>query len=140
MTLPTVRLGNPVASNSEDPRIQSIVNNLKAVLQSRRTIGSGQKIGLLDYSDQLLGDPLMNQLCADMAQQIDFHEPRLDPVEISLIESNGNFWRMSLNAKLKQRHNEFDINSPQQKTITCILELVKPAYLQNMREVKVVVL
>jgi hypothetical protein len=103
-------------------------------------LGNGQKIGLRDYSEQLLGEPLMHQLCADMREQIDFHEPRLDSVEVSLIENSTNLWRMTLNARLKQRQNAIGHSSPPYKFITCILELAKPAYLQNTRDIKVVML
>lgn len=140
VTSPSTRTGNPVASDNDDPQVQSIINNLRAVLQSRRTLGNGQKIGLQDYSDQLLGEPLMHQLCADMRQQIDFHEPRLDSVEVSLIENGSNLWRMVLNARLKQQKDAVGQSTPKYKSITCILELAKPAYLQNMRDVKVVML
>jgi hypothetical protein len=140
VTLPSTITGNPVARESDDPQVQSIIDNLRTVLQSRRTLGSGHKIGLQDYSEQLLGEPLMHQLCADMREQITLHEPRLDAVEVSLIENGANLWRMTLSAKLKQRQNALGQNSSKHKPITCILELAKPAYLQNMRDVKVVMI
>jgi len=140
ITLASVSSGNPVASESDDPQVQSIIDNLRTVLQSRRTLGAGHKIGLQDYSEQLLGEPLMHQLCADIREQITLNEPRLDAVEVSLIGNGTHLWRMALSAELKQRQNTAGQISPKHKAINCILELAKPAYLQNMQEVKVVMI
>jgi hypothetical protein len=82
----------------------------------------------------------MHKICADIQEQIDFHEPRLDTVKVSLVENGTNLWRMTLSARLKQRQKAVGQSSPKDKSIACILELAKPAYLQNLPEVKVVML
>ncbi|WP_340680800.1 hypothetical protein [Paraglaciecola sp.] len=132
--------GHPVLSCNHDPQLASIISNLQTVLQSRRTVANGQKIGIEDHSEQLLGDPLMHRLCADFARQIDFHEPRLSQVIVKLVQSTDYLWRMEVQAQLMRSQPLTTPKSEAIQQVCFILELVKPAYINQMHDVSVVVL
>ena len=130
----------PVACESQEPHIQNIISNLKTVLQSRSTFANAQKIGIKDYSEQLLGEALMHQLCDDMREQIDMHEPRLNNVKVSLADHGKYSWYMQVNATLSRSKNNLSHATSQQPALSFIFEFTKPAYLSQLREVKVVML
>jgi predicted component of type VI protein secretion system len=132
--------GHPLVSSSDDPLIASIISNLQTVLQSRRTAANGQKIGINDYSEQLLGDPLMHRLCADFASQIDFHEPRLSQVTVKLVKSTDYLWQMEVKACLRRSQPICLPRKEVLQQVCFILELVKPAYINRLFDVSVVVL
>lgn len=132
--------GHPVLSCNHDPQLASIISNLQTVLQSRRTVANGQKIGIEDYSEQLLGEPLMHRLCADFASQIDKYEPRLSHVTVTLVQSTDYLWRMEVQAQLTRSQPLTTPKSEAIQQVCFILELVKPAYINQMHDVSVVVL
>tara|TARA_R110000868_G_scaffold208567_4_gene458120 strand:- start:141 stop:584 length:444 start_codon:yes stop_codon:yes gene_type:complete len=130
--------GHSVVSCNQDPQLASIIANLQTVLQSRRTVANGQKIGINDFSEQVLGEALMHSLCADFASQIDKHEPRLSHVTVKLIQSTDYLWRMEVSARLKQGQHLASKKSPEPQQVCFILELVKPAYINRLSDVSAV--
>lgn len=134
------QIGNPVACEVNDPHVQSIVQNIQTVLQSRRTITNGQKIGLQDYSEQLVSEALMHQLCDDMSQQIAFHEPRLSHVLVSLMESGCNIWSLKITGEVNTRETSTNLGTSSKQGIAFVFELAKSAYVDQSDKVKVVML
>lgn len=134
------QLGNPVASNIKDPQVRSIIHNIQTVLQSRRTLANAQKIGLADYSEQLVSEALMHQLCGDMTEQIAFHEPRLSNVQVSLVENGSNNWSMQIKGEINGRTQTPTFESSSDNRIAFVFELAKSGYLNQLNEVQVVML
>lgn len=140
ITYQPTKMARPVASESQDPHIQHIISNLKTVLQCRSTFANSQKIGLKDYSEQVVGEALMHQLCTDMREQIDLHEPRLNNVKVSLAEQSQYSWYLQVNATLSNSKKTLSEAEQPKQVVSFILELTKPAYISQLREVKVVML
>lgn len=124
-------------SSTQDAQLSCIIANLQTVLQSRRTFANGQNIGINDFSEQLLGEALLHSLCADIVSQIDKHEPRLSQVTVKLVQSTDYLWRMEVKARLKQGHHLAFQKSPESKQVRFILELVKPAYINQLVDIPV---
>lgn len=123
-----------LVKSSSNPLLISIVANLQSVLQSRRTLSNIHKTGLNDFSEQLIGAPLMVRLCDDIATQITQHEPRLSAVKVKLVKTTGYLWRLAVSAVFS--HTMHDKSAAQSVFFT--LELLKPAYARRLNDVPVV--
>lgn len=109
-----------------DAHITNIINNIKILLQNRRTIDITKNVGLDDFSDLSIDESLMHRLCADIQQQIKLHETRLDSVEVTLAENGITCWLINVSAKLINTTTDKKIKPTQQ--INFKLQLAKPAY------------
>lgn len=108
--------------NAEKGQRESIIHNVQNLLQTRRSINSENNIGLMDFCEQTLGDPLLHQLCNDIQQQIQLHEKRLCAVNVSLVENSPVCWRLSISSQLVE---------PAGETFNFFLELAKNVYVAN---------
>lgn len=101
-----------------------IVRNLQNLLQTRRSANPESHIGLMDFCEQSLSEPLMLQLCNGIQQQIQQHEKRLCQVQVTLVESNSSCWRLSVAAVLV---------NPAGEPFNFALEFAKSVYQHSTR-------
>lgn len=108
--------------DTEKGQRESIIHNIQNLLQTRRSINSENNIGLMDFCEQTLGDPLLHQLCNDIQQQIQFHEKRLCAINVSLVENSPVCWRLLISSQLVE---------PAGETFNFLLEFAKDVYATN---------
>ncbi|HTF97473.1 MAG TPA: hypothetical protein VL995_15140 [Cellvibrio sp.] len=101
---------------------EDIIRNVQNLLQTKRSVNTDNNIGLMDFCEQTLGDPLLHQLCNDIQQQIQLHEKRLCAINVSLVENSPVRWRLSISSQLVE---------PAGETFNFFLEFAKDAYAIN---------
>lgn len=108
--------------SGESSQLKSILWNIQNILQTRRTAEVSGNVGLMDFCEQSLSEPLIHRLCGDIQQQIQQHEKRLCYVQVALLESTKTSWLISVAARLASK-----ADSDAKGNVNFILELAKSA-------------
>ena len=99
------------APGAGSSQTQEIIRNIQNILQARRTTNPTSDLGLLDFCEQSLSEPLVQRLCKDMQQQIKKHEKRLTNVQVTVANDQKHGWNFLVSADLVSGLNVVNIES-----------------------------